>query len=184
MSLTPEGLELLQISRKGSGSPETPTPPFHWKAARKPAARAVPGTCHCRLWASGGFLRAGEDKQADSCPQQVPAIINGDQALPPLSLAPPKTGSAHVEMQKCRGLSVAWHCPSLEELGICFCSPSLCGGAKTETYFWGEKVSGQATVRLSVETPGSRYHQKRQSKEAERQKRFPLTDRCLVAAGT
>lgn len=58
---------------KGIRVPGDPNSSFSLGGAEgKPAARAVPATCHHCLWAIRGFLCAGEDRQAASCPQQVP----------------------------------------------------------------------------------------------------------------
>lgn len=90
-------------------------------------ARAVPGICQHYLWATGGFLCAAEDKHppAHSKFLEDTANVNRDQVLSPLSLASPKTGSAHTDMQRCRRSNVAWHCPPLGGLGICLCRASV-----------------------------------------------------------
>lgn len=114
LSLTPEALGTAGIiadTWRGIRVPRDPKSSFSLGGAeRKPAARAVPGTCHHCLWLLEAFCvlgRTGRQPPAHSKFLEDTASVNGDQALSPLYLASPQTGSAHVEMQRCRGLNMA-----------------------------------------------------------------------------
>lgn len=106
------------------------------------------------------------------------ASVNRDQALSPLSLASPKTGSAHTDMQRCRGSNVAWHCPPLGGLGICLCRASVVE-QKLKDIFWGWE--NFRTSHCDAECGGT-WQQMSPEKPVqgswERQKKLLLTDSC------